>query len=178
MKNKPRLLLINGSASHNSSNERLVGHLKAQLQPHFDCEIFDRLKELPHFDPEQTLNTTPETVMTIRNSIAAADVIVICSPEYIFSIPSGLKNLLEWCVATTVFSEKVCGLIIASAHGAKAYEELQLLLRTLSAKFTADTCLLIQGIKGKIAEDGKINDPNTELALDHLVKALRDLAIS
>jgi hypothetical protein len=39
------------------------------------------------------------------------------------------------------------GLITASADGEKGYEELQLILKTLTAKFTDETILLIQGVK-------------------------------
>ncbi|WP_262886208.1 NADPH-dependent FMN reductase [Sphingobacterium sp. 18053] len=35
----------------------------------------------------------------------------MCLPEYIFSIPSGLKNSIEWCISTTVFSDKPVGII-------------------------------------------------------------------
>nr|WP_298555227.1 NAD(P)H-dependent oxidoreductase [uncultured Algibacter sp.] len=30
----------------------------------------------------------------------------MCTPEYVFSIPSGLKNTIEWCVSTNAFSNK------------------------------------------------------------------------
>ncbi|WP_363317949.1 NAD(P)H-dependent oxidoreductase [uncultured Algibacter sp.] len=44
--------------------------------------------------------------MDFRNKIENADGIVICTPEYVFSIPSGLKNTIEWCVSTNAFSNK------------------------------------------------------------------------
>ena len=69
---------------------------------------------------------------------------MICTPEYIFSLPSGLKNAIEWCVATTVFSEKPIGVITASADGQKGHEELQMIIKTVMARFTTETTLLIQ----------------------------------
>jgi len=63
--------------------------------------------------------------------------------EYVFSIPNGLKNVIEWCVATTVFADKPSGLITASANGQKGHEELLLIMKTAMAKFTSETTLLI-----------------------------------
>nr|WP_317195312.1 NAD(P)H-dependent oxidoreductase [Zobellia barbeyronii] len=70
-------------------------------------------------------------------------------PESIFSIPSRLKNMIEWCVSTTMFSDKPIGLITASASGEKAHQEIKLILEILQIKFTDKTILLVQGIKGK-----------------------------
>jgi NAD(P)H-dependent FMN reductase len=39
-------------------------------------------------------------------------------------LTSGLKNAIEWCVSTTVFSDKPIGLITASASGQKGHEDL------------------------------------------------------
>ena len=100
-----------------------------------------------------------------------ADGILICTPEYIFSIPSGLKNAFEWCVSTTVFSDKPIGLITASAGGQKGQEELELIMKPLMAKFTDETTLLISGVKGKINERGEITDNKTLKDLTNFIDA-------
>jgi NAD(P)H-dependent FMN reductase len=80
----------------------------------------------------------------------------------VFSIPSGLKNLLEWSVSTVIFSDKPVGLITASANGARGHEELQLILSTLGASVHDNTQLLIQGVKGKITPEGTITHQETK----------------
>ena len=77
------------------------------------------------------VNAYIETV-ELRKDIERADGVIICTPEYIFSIPSGLKNVIEWCVATTIFTDKPTGLITASANGLQGHEELKLIMRTRS----------------------------------------------
>jgi len=72
----------------------------------FNVTIFTGLKRLPHFDPEQSINNPPETIVEFRKAIESADGIIICTAEYIFSIPAGLKNAIEWCILTTLFSDK------------------------------------------------------------------------
>ena len=159
---KKRIFAIIGSASRNSSNERLVEYLAGMIRDDFDVTIFNDLKALPHFDPEQSLENPPQVIEELRAAIDLADGVIICTPEYVFSIPSGLKNAIEWCVASTVFSGKPIGLITASAQGKKGHEELQLLMKTVMARFTDETTLLIQGIKGKIDLDGVVVDANAK----------------
>jgi NAD(P)H-dependent FMN reductase len=114
-------------------------------------------------------------IIDFRKAIENADGILICTPEYIFSIPSGLKNALEWCVATTVFSDKPAGLITASANGQKGHEELQLIMKTVMAKFNDATTLLIPGIKGKISDNGEIKDNRTKEDLQKFINAFKEL---
>jgi chromate reductase len=169
------IFAIIGSASGNSSNLKLVEQVATLTKDDFALTIFDSLRELPHFNPELSLDNTPKIILDFRESIYKADGILICTPEYVFSIPSGLKNAIEWCVSTTVFSGKPTGLITASANGQKGHEELKLIMRTVDAKFTEQTTLLIQGIKGKINEQGKITDVKTETDLINFINAFRNL---
>lgn len=165
------ILLIVGSASSNSSNEKIISYLSSLINPSVSWSIYSNLKHLPHFDPELSIHETPESILQFRKLIEQANGIIICTPEYVFSIPSGLKNAIEWCVSTTVFSNKPTGLITASAQGEKGHEELQLLMRTLMADLSEETNLLIQGVKGKVNEAGEITDTVTQDALKKMMGA-------
>lgn len=169
------ILAIIGSASENSSNRQLVEFLAASTKSQFNWIVFNELKSLPHFDPELSVNNTPQEIGAFRALIDEADGVIICTPEYVFSIPAGLKNAIEWCVSTTVFSDKPCGLITASAQGEKGHEELQLLMKTLMAKFTDETMLLISGIKGKI-QSGHL-DPQTRSELERFLTSFTSLLV-
>lgn len=158
MTKKKNIFAIIGSASSNSANLKLVQEISSLTSEDFNLIVFNDLKLLPHFDPDLSADNPPRQIIELRRSIEQADGIIICTPEYVFSIPSGLKNAIEWCIATTVFSDKPTGLITAAANGQKAHEELQLIMKTTMARFTEKTCLLIQGIKGKCDEQGRIID--------------------
>ena len=172
MKNVVALI---GSAATSSANHILVEYIRSEARDIFQVIVYDQLKTLPHFDPDQSLEHTPSEITGLRNFIQDADGIIISTPEYVFSIPSGLKNAIEWCVATTVFSGKPLGIITASTSGIKGHEELQLIMRTLMATFTSETTLLIQGIKGKIDAHGAIIDIQTKESLQRFTKALSAL---
>jgi len=175
MTEKKNVLVIIGSASKNSANQKLVDRFADLSKDDFNLTIFNDLKRLPHFDPELSIDSPPKLIVEFRNAIDRADGILICTPEYVFSIPSGLKNAIEWCVSTTVFSDKPVGLITASADGRKAHQELQLIMKTIMTKFTDETTLLIQGVKGKINERGIITDSKTKDDLIRFVTACKTL---
>jgi NAD(P)H-dependent FMN reductase len=170
-----KIFVINGSASLNSANQKLIDNFAELTKEFFSLTIFNELKTLPHFDPELSINGTPKSILDFRRNIENADGILICTPEYVFSIPSGLKNAIEWCVSTTVFSDKPVGLITASANGKKGHEELQLIMKTIMTKFTPDTTLLIQGIKGKVNEQGDIIDIKTKDSLTEFINSFKRL---
>ena len=175
MTDKKNILAIVGSASSNSANLKLVENISSLTSQDFNFTIFSDLKTLPHFDPELSADHAPIQIIEFRKNIEQADGIIICTPEYIFSIPSGLKNAIEWCIATTIFSDKPIGLITASASGEKGHEELQLIMKTAMAKFTNETCLLIQGIKGKLNEQGQMIDIKTNQDLLDFISGFKQI---
>ena len=175
MTDRKNVFAIIGSASRNSSNARLVAKLAEMASDDFRITVLEDLKVLPHFDPELSVENTPEVVRKLRADIESADAVIICTPEYVFSIPSGLKNAIEWCISTTVFSDKPTGIITASADGQKGHEELQLIMRTVMASFTEETALLIRGVKGKISLAGEITDKQTGESLREFIAGLKRL---
>lgn len=175
MNKKRTIFAIVGSASKHSANEKLVDFIQSTTKDFFSFTVLRDLKTLPHFDPEQANNHPPEVISSLRQSIASADGILICTPEYIFSVPSGLKNLLEWCVATTIFSDKPVGIITASTSGQQGHEELKLILKTLSATFTEKSTLVIQGIRSKMNAQGELTDETTRSALTECIEEFKRL---
>lgn len=168
---KKKIFAIIGSANTDSANLKVVEFFARLTERELEIVVYTDLKKLPHFDPELSAKNPPAPILALRKEIENADGVLICTPEYIFSIPSGLKNAIEWCIATTVFSDKPTALITASASGLKGHEELQLIMKTAMASFTDQTSLLIQGIKGKINERGEITDATTRHKLSELARA-------
>jgi chromate reductase len=146
---KKKIIAVSGSSSANSANLQLIKQIASESQTIFDITIVNNLTELPHFKVEESIENTPQIIKDLRMKIDQSDGIIICTPEYVFSIPSVLKNAIEWCVSTTVFSHKPVGLITASADGTKAHEQLKLIMQTIECRFNDDTTLLIHGIKSK-----------------------------
>jgi NAD(P)H-dependent FMN reductase len=163
------IFAICGSASPDSANEKLL--LFLAKMPGWNVELFTDLKSLPHFDPALSTGHPPAEIVAFRRKIAEAEGVIICTPEYIFSLPAGLKNALEWCVATTLFTDKPVGLITASASGEKGQEALQLIMKTLGAQLSPTTTLLLQGVKSKVSASGEIVDAVTKETLQKFKEA-------
>ncbi|MNJ87454.1 NADPH azoreductase [compost metagenome] len=161
---KAKILVIIGSASKGSSNAKLMEVFAELNADDFQLTVFEGLGLLPHFDPSLT-EALPVAVANLIACIEAAQGVVICSPEYIFSIPARLKNLLEWCVATTVFLDKSVGLVTASADGQQGHAQLKLIMQTLGARLTEEAELVINGIKGRFDGDGRLSDNQVRAGL-------------
>lgn len=166
---KIKILAITGSTRKNSSNYKILKYISEHIKQEFEIEIFEDLAEIPHFNPDLDTEHPPKEVEAFRDKINQGDGVIICTPEYVFSLPGSLKNALEWCVSTTIFSNKKVGLITASASGEMAHEQLILIMKTLQAKLDENTQLLIQGIRGKINEEGKIINDETNIALQQFI---------
>jgi len=96
---------------------------------------------------------------------------LICTPEYVFSIPGALKNALEWTVGTSDFDSKPVALITASSAGEKTHESLFLVLKTIGADLTENTALLVSGARTKVNSEGEISDAATLEAISLLIES-------
>ncbi len=162
---KKKIFAISGSTRSLSANAILLRVIADLTRDKYDLEIFQGIDQLPHFNPDLDTETPPAEVISFRKQISEADGVLICTPEYVFSLPGSLKNALEWMVSTVIFSDKPTGLITASANGKKGHAELALVMKTIGAKFNPKTRLLISGIKGKMGKNGEMKDEKTRLEL-------------
>jgi chromate reductase, NAD(P)H dehydrogenase (quinone) len=168
---KKRVLAICGSARAQSANLYLIQYVAELMSNDAEFEVYNDMTLLPHFNPDLDKDTAPPIVEILRQKIREADGVLICTPEYVFSLPGVLKNAIEWCVSTTVFSEKPVALITASASGAAAHESLQLVMKTIYADVSGETQLLVQGAKGKIDAAGRVTDTALDVGLKRMAEA-------
>jgi chromate reductase, NAD(P)H dehydrogenase (quinone) len=95
MSTKYRLLGISGSLRANSFSTAI---LNALVEATAAQAIYDSadIGALPHFNQDLYVDPLPFAVQHFRNQIAAADGLLISSPEYNHGIPGVLKNALDW----------------------------------------------------------------------------------
>ncbi|MET9213653.1 MULTISPECIES: NADPH-dependent FMN reductase [unclassified Nocardia] len=90
------VLALSGSLradSHNTALLRAAQKFGAGL----DIEIYDGLREIPPYDQDlDTPQQRPRAVAELRRRIAAADGVLIATPEFNYSIPGVLKNAIDW----------------------------------------------------------------------------------
>ena len=168
---KKKVLAVCGSTRSNSANLQILHYIKELSKIDLEFEIYTDLDKLPHFNPDLDKDVAPPIVEELRNKIRRADGVLICTPEYVFSLPGVLKNAIEWCVSATIFSEKPVALITASASGAAAHQSLQTIMKTIYGDLRPETQLLVQGAKGKIDRDGNLTDATLAEQLKTLAQA-------
>ncbi len=169
---KLNILAISGSTKVNSTNELILRAIAKLYDSDLNFEIFTTIDELPHFNSDLDNEDPPEKVKNIREQIEGADGILISTPEYVYSLPGAMKNLLEWTVSTTVFSNKPTAFVIAAASGEKAFESLDLILKTIGANVGKHSKLIIKAAKGKLNVDGGIADRSTLQEIEGLMGSL------
>lgn len=90
-----RILGISGSARRDSHNTKLLRAAANALPAGVELVEWEGLTALPIFD-EDLEAEQPAAVADLLDAIAAADAVLIATPEYNHSIPGGLKNALDW----------------------------------------------------------------------------------
>lgn len=166
-----KVLAISGSIRSQSTNLnyiKAIGELSADI---FSIEIFERLLDIPAFNPDDDGDDPPAVVTDFRNQLRNADGILICTPEYAMGVPGSLKNAIDWTVSSMEFSHKPVALITASLSGLKGHAALLETLHVIEAKITADTGLIISFAKTKISADCTITDEAVSAAVKKLIEA-------
>ncbi|HWU63325.1 MAG TPA: NADPH-dependent FMN reductase [Ensifer sp.] len=169
-----KLLTISGSARAQSTNTALLRALADVAPPSIQVEVFAGIGDLPVFSPDREGDVTPAMVRGFQQKIAEADGLIIASPEYVRTLPGGLKNAIDWLVS----GEHVIGKPIAIAHashrGDDMLQTLRTVLSTISSNFNPGIFLRVPVMKQApetIAEF--ITQPTNRLAAE---KFLSDFA--
>lgn len=171
MSKTKKIIAICGSTRKSSSNLNLILAIKELSTDIFSINIYDRLAEIPHFNPDLDNENVPKQVVDFRGQLKEADGILICTPEYAMGVPGTLKNAIDWTVSSCEFYHRPTALITASSVGEKGHASLLETLKIIEAQITEETQLLISFVKTKINNDCKITDNKTLTEVKALIKA-------
>jgi len=139
-----------------SSNTALL-RVAAQVAPDgVNVTLYDGIGTLPHFNPDDDVDTPPPTVLALRAAIGAADGLLFCSPEYAHGVPGSLKNALDWLVSSVEFPFKPVALINASPLATHAQASLVDTLGMMNARIVHEACATIPVARGEVSLTGEI----------------------
>lgn len=121
MPNTPfKVLAIAGSLRRESINLSLL-RLAQQLAPaELQIDIFDALLAVPLYNGDDDPNDAgrPAAVQQLRTAIAAADGLLLATPEYNGSFSAVMKNAIDWASRTpSVLDNKPVALMGAGGIG-------------------------------------------------------------
>ena len=173
-----KLLGISGSLRAGSYNSMLVREAARVFAP--DEFTFANLR-LPLYDGDLEAQGMPAEVLTLCQQIAAADAIVISTPEYNKN-PSGvLKNALDWVsrVPPVPLVGKPVAVVSAAAGmagGQRATAGLWLMLIPFKVRLVHEVEVGVGNAGNQFDGDGKLTDERFAAALTKQMQALRAVA--
>ncbi len=166
----PILLGLCGSLRAASTN-RLLMHQAARAFG--DCSFVEGNLRLPLYDADLEVLGLPPEVQALSDQIAAADAVLIATPEYNKNLPGGLKNALDWVSRTKggPWRDKPVAIVSATA-GRAGGERAQYSLRHCLTPFRPR---VLPGPEVCIANSGAAFDANGQMKDDLSQKLLVEL---
>lgn len=157
-----QILLLCGSLRAGSTNEALLRTAAAVLPAGATSSWYTGMAELPHFNPDDDREPLHPVVTDLRARIAAADALLICTPEYAGGLPGSFKNLLDWTVGGVEIGGKPTAWINASSRGpqgaAGTHASLRAVLGYTDAAIVDGACARIPVPRESVGGDGLIHD--------------------
>jgi NAD(P)H-dependent FMN reductase len=161
-----RLLGISGSLRQGSFNTALL-HAAAKLLPPDTTLEIRTLHGIPLYDGDvETGAGIPAAVSALKDAFAAADGVLLATPEYNNSIPGVFKNAIDWMSrppadVKRVFADRRVTLLGASPGGfGTTLSQVAWLpvLRTLGTNPWFGAKLLVSNAKKVFDEQGAMTD--------------------
>ena len=114
-------------------------------------------------------------MVDLRASIAAADAVLFCTPEYAGALPGSFKNLLDWTVGGGEMYGRRVAWINASGlptGAADAHASLRTVLGYLSTEIVEDACVHIPVPRQAVGDDGLIGEPRLRARIADVLTTL------
>jgi chromate reductase len=127
------ILAICGSLQEKSSNRSLLRLALESPPKGAVIELYDGLRDLPHFNPDLERDQAPSAVSELRSAIARSDALLIAMPEYGHSLPGSLKNAVDWLIGSGELEGKLVAITSAVAGPLRGRLGLAALRTTLGA---------------------------------------------
>jgi len=165
-----KLIGLSGSLRAGSFNAALL-RTAAGLMPE-DAELLvESIRGIPLYDGDvEATEGIPERVAALKDAIAAADGLLLVTPEYNNSIPGVFKNAVDWLSRPPadikrVFGGKPVALMGASQSGFGTILSQNAWLpvfHTLGAVLWSERRLLVSRAQTVFDQDGDLSDPKVE----------------
>lgn len=151
----------------------------AELAPHGTTIAIESIREIPLYDSDvETSTGVPGPVTALKDTLAAADGLLIATPEYNNSIPGVAKNAIDWLSRPAADIPRVFGNKPAVVMGATPGPNNTLLaqaawlpvLRTLGTAYWSGGRMIVGGAGKLFDADGRLTDESTRERLRKFVE--------
>ncbi len=166
-----------GSLRKGSFNAMLARTLPALAPPGMTIAPAPSIGNFPLYNADLQAEGFPPAVTALAGAIAAADGVIIVTPEYNYSIPGGLKNAIDWVsrLSPQPFSGKPVALASASPGalgGARSQYHLRQVMVFLEAYVLNRPEVMVPAVQTKVdAAKGEVTDGPTREIIAAELKA-------
>ena len=169
------LLSISGALRAASTNRLLLAEARRLFgsADHIEANL-----HLPLYDEDLEAAGIPTEVQYLADQIAAADAVVISTPEYNKALSGVLKNALDWVSRTKggPWRNKPVAIVSAAdgrAGGERAQFSLRLCLAAFRPRLLTGPEVMVARSRQAFDAEGRLIDPFTIKALQELMDLLR-----
>jgi chromate reductase, NAD(P)H dehydrogenase (quinone) len=178
MPERKTILAIAGSLRRGSYNLGLLAAAGECAPASMRVEVYDALADIPHFCADLCESEGgPEPVRRLRARAAAADGLLIATPEYNQSFPGLLKNAVDW-LSHPMPGEVLAGKPVAVLGATPGRWGTRLAQSALRQVLCATECLVLPApalyvdrAEARFDGEGRLTDPETLGALEELLRA-------
>ncbi len=175
-----RILGISGSLRVGSFNTMALKAAQA-LAPEGVALDIRTLPDIPLYNGDVEAEGIPASVLAFRETVVAADAVLICTPEYNYSVPGVLKNALDWLSRSggKPLDGKPLAIMGASRGRlgtARAQYHLRQVLVTFNARVLNAPEVMISAAHEAFDENGGFADEGTANLVGRQLQALVDFA--
>ncbi len=168
-----KILGISGSLRRGSFNTAALKTC-AELMPGGMTMTYARIDDITLFNQDVFDAGLPEPAKRFRAEVAAADGLLIASPEYNFSLSAALKNAIDWGSRppNQVFQDKPIAILSTSQGpmgGARVQYDLRRILGQLWGHVLPRPEIFIGNAASKFDAQGKLTDETTRKLLTDLL---------
>jgi chromate reductase len=167
---------ISGSLRRGSYNSALL-RLAAGMAP-AGCQIeIASIRDIPVYDGDVDAEGQPPAVVALKEKIAAADGLLLATPEYNYSLPGGLKNAIDWLSRPAkdiprIFGGRAVGVFGTGGPGGTRLAQAAWLpvFRGLQLVPYFGKQLFVPMASKAFDADGKLVDESTRVALEEFMR--------
>lgn len=176
MKANYHFAAISGSLRKESYNTQVLKAVKKLAPANIVIEQIS-IADVPMYNFDLHEKFVPEPVEKLCTAIKTADALIIVTPEYNYSIPGALKNVIDFLSKHSAkpFDKKAVGIISASPGllgGVRAQYHLRQILVAVNAMTMNIPEVMITEVNKKFDESGNLTDEKTNEFLKKFIEAL------